>query len=233
MIHDWQREVADRLGSDGYFEDIPVFTERKRDLESEVERALGTLKSKGGKMGLAVIVQGVVGSDKMSNVVAVHLSLELSVLVLEDVKLNGGAEGTGKSCLDVAVRVMEVLKLYQAYGLGSPLMPLDPALVPTGDFAPRIGYQVRFGVEDGGRVATRVLPPRVVPNGGAAGPVRMYCDSALAQIYYTLDGSYPGPGNEDAVLYEGVAVDVEEGQVVRVGAVADGAMPSDVIMARF
>jgi hypothetical protein len=57
----------------------------------------------------------------------------------------------------------------------------------------------------------------------------MACATEGADIYYTTDGSFPGPGNDEATLYAGPIPDTEIGTEYRAAAYAPPLNPSDVL----
>lgn len=233
ILTDLQADIAERLRADDYFVDIPVLDERKADLVSEIDMALGTLTEAGGKMGLCAVVLSPVGNDDMPDAPGGPLQVDISVLILENVLLNTGETGTGKPALDVARRVHRLLKHYRAFGLAQAMVAGRPAIVPVDNPLAGLAYEVRFKAQesDGTGIGyTKVAMPLA---SGGPDPVAttMTCNTAGATILYTLDGSYPSAAN-GAELYSAPVV-IPDGSTLRLAAYKTDCIPSDVNRVEF
>ena len=95
-----QQDIADRLNNDEWFATIPVFTDRKANIVSEVQKSLGAVTLKGGKVGTCAVVLQPQATAARSNIPIATMDLEITVLVLEDPQVNNGQTGTGKDRLE-------------------------------------------------------------------------------------------------------------------------------------
>lgn len=199
---DIQTDAAGRATADSYFSDITIITDRVKDIATEINKGLGLVKAKGGKVGACVLVKQVVASDEAANAPGGPMNVELEFLVMENPVLNLGASGTQKHCLAIARRLHRIFKHYYAHGHHTPLMPMRPCIVPTVvDIAP-VAYSVRFQTRESDIRNTeyvKVAMPLIAPNTGEGGTVVTLSCTTDAQIYYTLDGTHPRSGN--GVLY--------------------------------
>lgn len=132
-ISEYQQLVATKIqGIDG-FAGVPVLTEIKGDLVNEVEMAIA-------KLGLCILVLTPTMRNDEPEALAINLSADLVVQVMENPQINRGAGGTGLAAVDVAVTVAQELHYFQA-GLWSTLRFEGLELVEE---AQSIAYQILF-----------------------------------------------------------------------------------------
>lgn len=231
ILDDLQADVAARLRGDEYFSDIPVVTDRLNDIEAEVQKSLGVLTGKDGKIGVCTIVMQLVANDAGHQSERGPMDVLVSVRVIENVLMNKSATGTGKSALSVSRRVFRVLKLAQFIGMATPLYPQKPALVPSmvpiAEDVMGVSYEVRFGARESqagtpGKVAVPIFTV-------LAGSCSLACSTSGATIHYTADGTCPVPGETGTTEYTAPFA-VNSGDVIRAGAWKSGSIASDVNM---
>jgi hypothetical protein len=191
-LADLRQDVADMLEADAYFVDIPVLTEKKGDIANEIDRALGQLTTKGGKIGICAIVMSPLARVSKQNIPGPYMDpIAVIVHIEENVTVNTGADGTNKACSDVAERVLALHRDSPSDGRGRPLIAesIGSAEPVSGDLA----YDVRFSYAAGvALVRTQVATPTASPDGGAQPQtVTLACATANAAIFYTIDGSRP------------------------------------------
>ena len=200
-----QQDLTARCLADAYFTDILVLTDRVADIDSDINRALGTLDADAGKKpGLCVVVLQPVANYANINAVCGPMDTLFSFLVLENPPLNATANGgSGKQALHVCRRLVDIFALYQPLLVVTVLVPQKPCIVPTQDPLAPVAYEVRFGArEAGGRAISKVaLPTIVITAGPDAFAVTLGCATPDVDLYYTIDGSHPWSGNAQAVLY--------------------------------
>jgi hypothetical protein len=228
------QDMVDRINSDEYFTDIAAFHWHKGDISAEVQRAIGTVAAKSGKSGICAVVMPPMMDDDYGNVTVPALAPKYTVRILENPVINDGASGTQKSALAVAARIAAIFKLYQGQGKHSCFRPGKPFVVPVKDEVAPVAYDVVFSTQEQMLTMAKVVPPTILPAGGAVIPtsVTMGCATFGASIYYTTDGTYPGSGNTAATLYTG-AISWTTAAVVRIGAAKTGYIASDTIEVTF
>jgi hypothetical protein len=101
------------------------------------------------------------------------------------------------------------------------------AMSPAKDFQPLDGYRVKFRLRLSRSQTVKVQQPVISENSGV---ITLTCLTSGAQIYYTLDESFPGRSNPVAVLYSG-SFTVDVGTVINAAAYLDGSTPSHMIQA--
>lgn len=234
---DIQQDAAGRVAGDEYFVDIPVITDRAKEIATEINKALGLTTKKGGKIGVCVIVRQPVASDTHNNAPGGPMDVDVDFLVMENPVLNLSAGGTGKHALAVARRLHLLFKHYQAEGLHAGFLPQKPCITPTEvDIAP-VAYLARFWTREanfGNAAVLRVATPVINPNGGEGGvQVTITCATAGAAIYYTLNNSHPSAANPNAILYVGPFVVPLAGATVKAVAYKAGYIASSMASAVF
>jgi hypothetical protein len=223
-------DVKERLSADSYFSDISVFSEKKGDLLNSILKSLGMLTTKGGKFGVCVVVMSPTASDQYPEGAASVLELTMSVRVLENVLVNTiAATGTLKAAIDVARRIVKVLKMYRSSGIVDLMMLEKQCIVPVADDIASIAYEARFKL--GEVVETyeaKVVAPTITPAGTLPNvTVTLASTTSSSSIYYTKDGTYPRSGNATATLYT-IPFAVTATCTVRAGATKSGMIDSDI-----
>lgn len=200
-----QKDIAARLRADEYFADIPVVTEVDGDVAAKVAQLLGTLSGKSGKKGVCAVVMQMLASASQTNAPLLELNALPTVRILENPLINMGSSGTKKSALSVAVRTLMVMRFFADDGITQLMGTETPSIVAEKDPAAPVAYEVRFEAEvvAAGRLAKVVTPSIDVTGTDYPMEVTITCATEDAQIYYTLDGSYPAPGETAATLYSG------------------------------
>ena len=189
--------------------------------EADVMKKLATLTGT-EKIGLAVIVMQPEIPRAEKNLPGPVVRVEQSIQVIEAVLLNRSANGT---LIPANVASMRVLAALHQQMIGNTILYADQK--PVEPLPGKKGYvtylitvyaeqlsaatvtrveQLAFGIdEDGDLVITT----------GTAG----------AAIYYTTDGSFPGPSNAEATLYSG-PLTISDGLEIRAAAFLSPLNPS-------
>jgi len=215
------QELANCLATDAFFANIPIVVAEKGDVAVEYARAQAVISEKGGQRGVAVIVLQVVADDMSNNLQFGPMILKPAIQVMENVELNNDPNGTGLSARKVARKIRDVIKTQNMIGLvanmttGKPC--IEPVEIKDADVA-TISYQVNFEcVEVGQQQMTAVQMPAILT---ATGPARfqLACATPGAQIWYTLDDSFPFngsnqvyPGSTAQLFVAGTPVNVPVG----------------------
>lgn len=190
-----QLDAFARLQADATFAAVPVLLQRKGVTESDIEIALGTLNAKSGLAGaLAVVLMPTLEPDS-PDAPGPRYRVVLSVQVIEQPLINLGDSGTGQTAEQLAERVRQLLH-HASFGRGGSwaFSGMDPLEQGEG----KISYAVKFSRLAGDASGDRLVPPGLAL---AAGIVTATHADAVAALWYTLDGSYPWPGNSTATLY--------------------------------
>jgi hypothetical protein len=147
-----------------------------------------------------------------------------SVLVLEEPNLNFAPEtGTQMSAEEVAKFIADSTHQWVIGGSGI-FTAVRKTIEPADEYPGLVGYRTKLHMQAPRNLLTRCAPVTVTE---VALNVTLASATEGAAIYYTLDESFPGPANEEAVLYA-EAFDMEAGQVLLVAAYKSGCLRSNV-----
>jgi hypothetical protein len=224
-----QEDVTDRLNSESAFQYNSVASLRRMVIAKEIEKRLPHLTKKNGKRGCGILV-GMPNIEAMlPNVTPPQGDLLLPIDVVENPEMNFGPTGTQITCEQCArsvraslhlLGIANALTLYQD---AQAFRPLDEHELPP----QCAGYRVLLR----GRLAGAQMPKCVLPTLTEGPPLTfaLTTTDAGASIYYTVDGSFPGPGNGtgSATLYAAPFA-ASNGVVLRWACYLPGYFGSDV-----
>lgn len=204
---DVQEELVELLEADPYFADIPIFTQRKKNIENEIALALGTITEKAaGKIGLCIVVVMPLAEMSYPNLPGYFDKVPQVLRVLENVTLNT----IGKKAEDVAVHI--VATIHGRFLYSESLNAGDPATVVVDKKAITIGDEpdknlLSYDVVAWTQAKVSYTPDLVAPpsitivSAGAQMEIRdISCATAGATIYQTINGTRPKPGNTLALV---------------------------------
>ena len=95
-IDQLQQAIVDRLAQDEALSEISVFYESTKDLVSQIETALGSLK------GLCIVVTPPISKVSNGNLPGPYFDAQIEVNIPENVLINMGPSGTGKTASEIA-----------------------------------------------------------------------------------------------------------------------------------
>lgn len=220
-----QEDWLAKLLSEPSLDRINFVSLRKEVIASRLDFALLTKTARNGRMGCGGVVEMPTFLVPQSNAPGPQGAFEISVLIAEMPTINMSTTGTKQTAEEVALLVLEAGHRFFVRDVAE-FVAGRQAMEPAEDFdqAGHVAYRVRFAFLFANQQRLRVAMPEIVED---AGRVTLTCATADAQIYYTLDDTFPGPGNPGAVRYTD-AFDVVSGQLLRVAAYKDGLLGSDV-----
>jgi len=234
-IADLQDDAYNRLLADEVLAQVFIQNERKGDILNSIVSALGTLNERGGKIGAAIVVLSPTGSIEFTEAVESPLKVRLAFRVLEDPVFNTSADGTRLSALTIVKRIIRLFHLYNPIGMGNPFLPEQPTFVPVEDPVAPVAYEIRFSTtETCNENLVRVPTPSINPSDIPVPVMEVFieCSDEDAEIYYTVDGTHPWPGNPNSVLYT-LPISVTQPLKLRACAFRSGMIASDVQMSEF
>ena len=194
ILSQLQQQCADRLQSDPLFAQVPVLTERIRDIQSEIDRALGPLNEQGGKTGLVVILLTPTANVNFENVFGPFFDdIKIVARVVENVPINQDPNtGTNIPAAEAAERICGLLHHFMPDSANGPITAHKPTIT-LGNDPDHLSYDCLFKASGG---LSAILPQLDAPVlTSTSGTISLVSDTAGAAIFYTLDGSNPSPRN--------------------------------------
>jgi hypothetical protein len=188
---------------------------------------LSYITPRNGRQGAGVIVEKPGFAVGAPNLPGPEGELTLEILVLEDRLTNlSPTEGTGLAADQICQTIMDALHWQQFEGFGQMFCDRN-AMTSARDFEPLVGYRLAFRLRMPRGQTEKVAQPTISEDNGS---IILACATTDAQIYYTLDESYPGRSNPAASLYHDSFM-VEVGTVINAAAYKDALTPSHMIQA--
>jgi len=136
-----QDDLKALLGADPFFQRIPIFTEKQKDIESEIERALGTLEG-----GACIIVVTPSANVTNPNIPGPYFDdVPIVIRVVENVLINQGNGGTNIPASAIAEQVAHACHHCLTVH-GKTIVCVRLALVPDDD---NLIYDVTFKTKFG------------------------------------------------------------------------------------
>jgi len=228
QIESVQPDVYYKLLTEPWFQNIAIFKIRQKRLDTEVNRALAGLAGRNGKGGASIEVLMPALKSALSETAGPICTLEQKFIVKEQPTVNQGANGTGLSAEQIAVNLAQT---FQLFFLGGPMQgfytaPTFYEYVVAPQDVPYVALLVTLRATFALTALTRTLAPAV----SAAAETVTLADQqpgAGSALYYTTDGSFPGSGNPNAILYTSPFA-VASGTLVRAAAY-NGALQGSMV----
>ncbi|MCX6994137.1 MAG: hypothetical protein NT011_13485 [Kiritimatiellaeota bacterium] len=98
--------IKARIEGHTWFEDITVITEDKGNINNDIEVALGTITEKHSKIGACIVLLAPIAKCEHPGAPGPCIEPIIVISVVEDVAINQGATGTGKSALQIVEMLM-------------------------------------------------------------------------------------------------------------------------------
>ncbi len=225
-----QNDVAHVLLSDEWLNNVNIVT-RDRIIADESKlpdktlalEVLAYITGRNGRHGCGVIIEKPGIDVENPNLPGPEMFLRISLLIVEEPLANNSAAlGTLLPADQVAQRCLESLHGLAVEGMGE-LWADRNAIVPTEEVGGgglrefRVNLRARLQRAQSERPAF----PEITEN---AGTISLSHTDASAVLYYTTDGTYPGPSNTKATRYADPFA-VEDGTVIRAAAYVTGQTP--------
>jgi len=200
-----QEDLGARLQAFPAFSAIKVLIQRRGVIESDVESALESLNAKGGKTGAVIIVLmpelTPEARDSAGPRYYVRYSIQTIVWPVAALDPVGGAGYTAEELSEYIRQLIHYVQL----GRGNVLIfdGQRPETVKAGRVCWVTSFR-RLGVD---QPIVKVAMPEIASAAvSGALEITLSCtppagQSYSADLYYTLDGSYPVPGGATSVLY--------------------------------
>lgn len=213
VIEKIQPDVFYRITSEAYFNPVSVFRLREKRLDTEVNQALGglfasnkpSLLSRPGTKGGATIevpMPSLSLDTGKASAPGPLVIVEQRFITREFPTINLGANGTGITSESLAVQLIQTFHQAGSEYLGlswyPASVPYEPQ--PVDPTRPCLSHVAKMLAKLELSPLTRLADPSI---SGSTAAVTLTDNSGLGGtvLYYTLDGSFPGPGNPAVLLY--------------------------------
>ena len=225
VLINMQQDFLLKLKSETYCAGFGVESLRRMVISKEMNKALITVASSNGKVGLWVIV-GMPYVDGIDpNVAGPQADVFIPIDIIEIPELNFGDIGTTVTCESAGMKLASMLCAWQVAGLA--FFYGDKSLLTSledeygkGTNTYRLIIAARLSQDS----PAKCVVPSIAENALA---VTLTNNTAGATIYYTTNETFPGSGNADAHVYT-VPFLVTSGTVVRYAAYKSDKIGSDV-----
>jgi hypothetical protein len=210
FLRSFQDHLLAKLLSEPLLNSVAIVSFRKQILVDVAKRVAPHLAGRNGKVGSGILINLPAADPTDDDIGGAQMTanLALDILNMDNVALPL-SNGSGLTAEEIVVSVWLILHqwLNQAIGSGNWFVSgFDPIEDQKGAYGYRLILTVRFAADEPAKCAN-------VTSGVASGYCTLNCATAGATIYYTLDGSFPGPGNAAALVYAAPFV-VNSGQSV-------------------
>lgn len=224
FLRRFQDHLLAKLLSEPLLNNVAIVSFRKQINVDVAKRTAPHLAGRNGKVGSGILINlpaadptddDIGGAQMLANV-------SLDILNRDDMALalSNGSQLTAEEVVSIVWFLLHQW-LNQATGSGNWFVSgFDPIEDQKGAYGYRLILTVRFANDQPAKCANVITAVN-------AGHATLTCATAGASIYYTLDGSFPGPGNSAAVLYAAPFA-VASGQTILTAAYLANYIGSDV-----
>lgn len=231
-LRDVMLDLVQRCRNYDVFTGIITVAEDHGDNLADVAQVQAVLGGNGSSSsyipGMGIVWRTPTAVDALPNVRFGPMQIILPVRVLCDPEIYTQAGGT-LHATTVARHLRDLCKHYAPGGLTKTLTLRPPGIQAVEDWVP-VAYEMAFEtMESDTMIVTQVAAP-VISASSASHPstITLTCATAGAAIYYTTDGSNPGPNN--GTLYSTPFTQSAAARI-RAGAYKSGSIPSNVTFA--
>jgi hypothetical protein len=205
-----------KLKGESYFSNVNCVLLRKLLTSSEVNiDTIYLLPSGDGKGGVGVIINMPTVFVADPEVPGPQLKAQLACTVIEERVLNSTPIlGTGKTAEAVAMEILQSFHQLLVENLGT-FYPSTNAIEPNLNFEGFVAFDVNLEMWVAQDQRAKVTTPTIsiVPDAPGYAVTLTEVEGGTSK-YYTLDGTFPGPGNAAAVLYSGTIPHVASGTTI-------------------
>jgi hypothetical protein len=197
-------------------------------IEDQLNQVLGGIAQRNGQAGAAIVVMLPDVAVESAQNMTLPIKLKWKLRIVENQIFNESAGGTGLPSSRLALHVAQFMQTRSFRG-GNPLR-CDPAkaieeISLPGFLVHEVNGECSIWIGQRDKCAAPVPAQE-------NGMITLSCSTSGARIYYTLDQSYPGSGNEGALLYA-EPIQLDPGTyLLRMAAEADGKQSSNDLAAQ-
>lgn len=197
-------------------------------IQTKLQQVLSGLIGRGGRKGISIIIGMPEIAKVEPNIRALTGLMTLVIEVHENIMVNMAAGGTSKGCEDFAYAVAELIN-HQPFGLWSPMRIRSILPEQVAVLNQKVVYNVTLETDLRRPLKPKVAVPVVTVH--EDNHITATCATEDAVLYYTLNGSLPGPATPTAIVFDAIAgLDLTAGTwLLRVAAWKPGLAGSVVV----
>lgn len=211
FLRRFQDHLLAKLLSEPVLNSVAIIEQRQQILVDVASRVAPFLAGRNGKVGAGILINLPSADPSADSDVPgaqMDVLIWLDILSKDDINLVN-SNGANIAAEEILTLVWLLLHQWLNLGIGSGNMFVD-GFDPIEDRRGAYGYRLQLRL----RMAQDQPPKAAAPTSTiAAGHCTLACATGGATIYYTLDGSFPGPGEPAANVYTAPFV-VTSGQSV-------------------
>ncbi len=214
LIDLFQDFVVGRIASDPLFADVLIVEVRKGEAVTEVLQRLSGERETDGKKAGAIVYILLPRLKPKTEESGPQYEVRNAVQVAEYPKLNNAPNGLQKSSRLLSQKIDQLFHQWVIAGRAVMVESVEPLSEEDG----LVGFMHTLLWEAGQPRPVQCLAPGVDQEADVLG---LNTPEDGVTIYYTFDGSFPGPSNADAQRYDGPIGGVNGGQILMAAAYAD------------
>lgn len=213
MLH---ADIKSRLFNDPFLANVNVLEEKKGVTDADLAEALGTMIRRNGKKGALILVSDMSFTVPHPGGAGPQLVIELFIRGMEKPLVNRApVTGTLVTVEAMAMRIVPLIHDFQISDLAITMT------AKAGDVITYKGGEREIAIRFETILQLPTLPGCAYPFiSGTPENVTITCATAGAIIYYTTDGSTPGPDNAAARIYGQIIGDGAGNELVTEGGLA-------------
>lgn len=197
-----QPSIVAKLLGESYFNYMQVFAIYEKRVDSQVDMALSGKTVRNGKAGATIEVYYPVSTDAITGSPGPDSFLEVVLIVRTWNLINKGHAGTGLDCEAIAERLVSTFHQWFLAPVGAAFFPGTTFREAIDTGKPNMQGQkvtLRIGMKSDPlpKTGTPLMAVEISP---LTYQLANNTSDPDADIYYTLDGSPPGPGNYGSVF---------------------------------
>jgi len=216
LLTDLQNDLAGYMLQCSTLDHLNIVVDDMGSIDSKAEKAVKTVKSRGGTQGIAALILRPTVSTSNGNLPGPQSEANITIQLVENVLVNRSVRGSKILSDDMSFRILSALHHlalgnHVVYAEASAIRPLP---VPEGF----VSYEIRLKSPLYNPCVEKTRQP-VIDND--AGTVAITSATPSNSLYYSIDGSYPSE------VYT-VPFSVSSSDLVRAIATSPDLLPSSI-----
>jgi len=216
ILTDLQNDIAGYMLQCDNLDHLNIIVDDMGTIDTAAEKAVNTVKSRGGTQGIAALILRPTVSSANANMPGPQSEATVTIQMVENVLVNRSGRGSKILPDDMSFRILSVLHRLQIGNrtLFAEPVPVRPLPAPPGF----VSYEIILKIPLYNTPLEKTLQP-IIDNAG--GTITLTSDTPSSAFNYSLDGSYP------SITYT-TPFAVSSGDLVRAIATSAGILPSSI-----